>query len=80
MLLITQREEQKRLLGGVTGNDKLKGEGKVDRGKGKVKDAVAKVANRVTWQVTDCARCFFSAARGQERALRSCSVVLCRGP
>jgi uncharacterized protein YjbJ (UPF0337 family) len=38
----------KEALGDLTGNDKLKGEGKVDRGKGKAKDAVDKVAHKVT--------------------------------
>jgi uncharacterized protein YjbJ (UPF0337 family) len=38
----------KEAVGDVTGNDKLKDEGKVDRSKGKVKDAVDKVADKVT--------------------------------
>jgi uncharacterized protein YjbJ (UPF0337 family) len=38
----------KEAVGDVTGDDKLKREGKVDRGKGKVKDAVDKVADKVT--------------------------------
>jgi uncharacterized protein YjbJ (UPF0337 family) len=38
----------KEAVGDVTGNDKLKNEGKVDRGKGKVKDAVDTVADKVT--------------------------------
>jgi uncharacterized protein YjbJ (UPF0337 family) len=38
----------KEAVGDITGDDKLKREGKVDRGKGKVKDAVDKVADKVT--------------------------------
>jgi uncharacterized protein YjbJ (UPF0337 family) len=38
----------KEAVGDATGNDKLKDEGRVDRGKGKVKDAVDKVADKVT--------------------------------
>lgn len=38
----------KEAVGDVTGNDRLKGEGKVDKGKGKVKDAVDKVADKVS--------------------------------
>lgn len=38
----------KEAVGDVTGNDRLKSEGKVDRGKGKVKDAVDNVADKVT--------------------------------
>ena len=38
----------KEAAGDATGNDKLKREGKVDRGKGKVKDAVDSVADKVT--------------------------------
>jgi uncharacterized protein YjbJ (UPF0337 family) len=38
----------KEAVGDATGNDKLKNEGKVDRGKGKVKDAVDKVADKVS--------------------------------
>ncbi|MGA8726658.1 MAG: CsbD family protein [Acidimicrobiales bacterium] len=37
----------KEAVGDVTGDDKLKKEGKLDRGKGKVKDAVDNVADRV---------------------------------
>ncbi len=38
----------KEAAGDATGNDKLKREGKVDKGKGKVKDAVDNVADKVT--------------------------------
>jgi uncharacterized protein YjbJ (UPF0337 family) len=38
----------KEAVGDLTSNDRLKNEGKVDRGKGKVKDAVDKVADTVT--------------------------------
>jgi uncharacterized protein YjbJ (UPF0337 family) len=38
----------KEAVGDVTGNDSLKKEGKVDRGKSKVKDAVDKAADKVT--------------------------------
>lgn len=38
----------KEAAGDVTGNQDLKHEGKVDRGKGKVKEAVDKVADKVT--------------------------------
>jgi uncharacterized protein YjbJ (UPF0337 family) len=38
----------KEAVGDATGNDKLKDEGRVDGGKGKVKDAVDKVADKVT--------------------------------
>ncbi len=38
----------KEAVGDVTGNDRLKNEGKVDRGKSKVKDTVDKVADKVT--------------------------------
>ena len=38
----------KEAIGDLTGDDKLKSEGKVDRGKGKVKDAVDNVADKVT--------------------------------
>ena len=38
----------KEAAGDVTGDERLKNEGKVDRGKGKVKDAVDKVADKVT--------------------------------
>lgn len=38
----------KEAVGDATGNDKLKNEGKVDRGKGRVKDAVDKVADKVS--------------------------------
>jgi uncharacterized protein YjbJ (UPF0337 family) len=38
----------KEAAGDVTGDDRLKAEGKVDRGKGKVKDAVDKAADKVT--------------------------------
>lgn len=37
----------KETVGDATGNDKLKGEGKVDRAKGKVKDGVDKAADKV---------------------------------
>ncbi len=37
----------KEVAGDLTDNDRLKGEGKVDRGAGKVKDAVDKVADAV---------------------------------
>jgi uncharacterized protein YjbJ (UPF0337 family) len=37
----------KEAVGDLTSNDRLKGEGKIDRGKGKVKDAVDKVADSV---------------------------------
>jgi uncharacterized protein YjbJ (UPF0337 family) len=37
----------KEAVGDVTGDDKLKSEGKVDRGKGKVKDAVDNAADKV---------------------------------
>lgn len=37
----------KEAVGDLTGDDELKDEGKVDRGKGKVKDAVDKVADKV---------------------------------
>jgi uncharacterized protein YjbJ (UPF0337 family) len=37
----------KEVVGDVTGDDELKNEGKVDRGKGKVKDAVDNVADKV---------------------------------
>jgi uncharacterized protein YjbJ (UPF0337 family) len=40
--------QAKEAVGEVTGDDKLKTEGKVDRGKGKVKDAVDRVADKVT--------------------------------
>jgi uncharacterized protein YjbJ (UPF0337 family) len=38
----------KEAVGDATGNQKLKKEGQVDRGKGKVKDAVDTVADKVT--------------------------------
>jgi uncharacterized protein YjbJ (UPF0337 family) len=38
----------KKAAGEVTGNDRLKGEGEVDKVKGKVKDAVDSVADAVT--------------------------------
>jgi uncharacterized protein YjbJ (UPF0337 family) len=38
----------KEAAGDATGNEKLKTEGQVDQGKGKVKDAVDKVADKVT--------------------------------
>jgi uncharacterized protein YjbJ (UPF0337 family) len=38
----------KEALGNLTGNDRLKREGKVDQAKGTVKGAVDKVANKVT--------------------------------
>lgn len=38
----------KEAVGDATGNRALKNEGKVDRGKGKVKDAVDRVAEKVT--------------------------------
>ena len=38
----------KEAVGDATGNDKLKTEGKADQAKGKVKDAVDKVADKVT--------------------------------
>ena len=38
----------KEAAGDLTGNDRLKGEGKVDQTKGKVKDAVDRVADKVT--------------------------------
>ncbi len=38
----------KKAVGDVTGDESLKTEGKVDQGKGKVKDAVDKVADKVT--------------------------------
>jgi uncharacterized protein YjbJ (UPF0337 family) len=38
----------KEAAGDVTGDEHLKAEGKVDRGKGKVKDAVDKVADTLT--------------------------------
>jgi uncharacterized protein YjbJ (UPF0337 family) len=38
----------KEAAGDATGNDKLKREGKVDKAKGKVKDAVDNVADKVT--------------------------------
>ena len=38
----------KEAAGDVTGDQKLKNEGKIDQGKGKVKDAVDKVADKVT--------------------------------
>jgi uncharacterized protein YjbJ (UPF0337 family) len=38
----------KEAVGDITGNDKLKAEGKTDQAKGKVKDAVDKVADKVT--------------------------------
>jgi uncharacterized protein YjbJ (UPF0337 family) len=38
----------KEALGNLTGNDKLKREGKADQAKGTVKGAVNKVANKVT--------------------------------
>ncbi len=37
----------KEAAGDLTGDQKLKTEGQVDRGKGKVKDAVDKVADKV---------------------------------
>jgi uncharacterized protein YjbJ (UPF0337 family) len=37
----------KEVVGDATGNRSLKNEGKVDRGKGKVKDAVDKVADKI---------------------------------
>jgi uncharacterized protein YjbJ (UPF0337 family) len=37
----------KQAAGDLTGNDKLKNEGKVDRATGSVKDAVGDVANKV---------------------------------
>jgi uncharacterized protein YjbJ (UPF0337 family) len=38
----------KQAAGDLSGNDRLKNEGKVDQAKGKVKDAVDKVADKVT--------------------------------
>ena len=38
----------KEAIGDLKGDDRLKGEGKIDRGKGKAKDAVDKVADKVT--------------------------------
>jgi uncharacterized protein YjbJ (UPF0337 family) len=38
----------KEALGNLTGNDRLKREGKADQAKGTVKGAVNKVANKVT--------------------------------
>jgi uncharacterized protein YjbJ (UPF0337 family) len=38
----------KEALGNVTGNERLKREGKADQAKGTVKGAVDKVANKVT--------------------------------
>ncbi len=38
----------KEAVGDVTGDKSLKSEGKVDQGKAKVKDAVDKVADKVT--------------------------------
>jgi len=38
----------KEAVGDATGNQKLKTEGQVDRGKGKVKDAVDTVADKVS--------------------------------
>lgn len=38
----------KEAVGDATGNRSLKNEGKVDQGKGKVKDAVDKVGDKVT--------------------------------
>ena len=38
----------KEVVGDATGNDKLKSEGKIDQGKGKVKDLVDKVADKAT--------------------------------
>ena len=38
----------KQAVGDVTGDDKLRNEGKVDQAKGKVKDAVDKVADKVS--------------------------------
>lgn len=38
----------KEALGNLTGNDKLKREGKADQAKGTVKGAASKVANKVT--------------------------------
>jgi uncharacterized protein YjbJ (UPF0337 family) len=38
----------KEAVGDATGNERLKGEGKIDQGKGKVKDAVDKVADKAT--------------------------------
>jgi uncharacterized protein YjbJ (UPF0337 family) len=38
----------KEAIGEATGNDKLKNRGKVDVGKGKVKDAVDTVTDKVT--------------------------------
>jgi uncharacterized protein YjbJ (UPF0337 family) len=38
----------KEAVGDATGNNKLKGEGKVDQGKRKVKDLVDKAADKVT--------------------------------
>ena len=38
----------KEAVGDVTGNEELKRDGKVDRGKGKLKDAVDKVGDKLT--------------------------------
>jgi uncharacterized protein YjbJ (UPF0337 family) len=38
----------KEAIGDLTGNDKLKNEGKTDRVRGNLKDALDKVADRVT--------------------------------
>ncbi len=38
----------KEAVGDLTGDDKLKGEGEVDRAKGKVKEVVDKAADKVT--------------------------------
>jgi uncharacterized protein YjbJ (UPF0337 family) len=37
----------KEAVGDLTGDDKLKSEGKIDRAKGKVKDAVDRVADKI---------------------------------
>lgn len=38
----------KEVVGDATGNDKLKSEGKVDQAKGKIKDTVDAVADKIT--------------------------------
>jgi uncharacterized protein YjbJ (UPF0337 family) len=37
----------KEAVGDLTGDDKLKSEGKIDRAKGKIKDAVDRVADKI---------------------------------
>ena len=43
-----QKGRAKEAVGDLTDNDRLKNEGKVDQAKGTVKDAVDKVADKVT--------------------------------